>query len=73
MKRKGFITAAAVAAMFVLLGIAGRMDYTEQVVYNMPQEAYDEIRDTLGHDATDFEVAKYYQKNYGKRKQGGKL
>lgn len=59
--------------MFVLLGIAGRMDYTEQVVYNMPQEAYDEIRDTLGHDATDFEVAKYCQKNYGKRKQGGKL
>lgn len=57
-------TALAVLAIAVLLGIAGRIDYTEEVIYHMPQKAYNEIRDTLGHDASDYDIARYYQENY---------
>ena len=30
---------AGFIAFFILLGIAGKMDYAEQIVYTMPQEA----------------------------------
>ena len=62
-KQKVF-TVAAVVAIVLTLGIAGRMDYTEQVLYTMPDKAYSEIRDTLGEDASDYEIARYYVKNY---------
>lgn len=58
--------AIAVVSAVVLLGIAGRMDYTEQVLYTMPDKAYSEIRDTLGADASDYEIARFYVKNYKK-------
>lgn len=54
----------AVLFVIILLGIAGRMDYTEEVIYHMPQEAYNEIKDTLGEGARDYEIAKYYNKVY---------
>ena len=54
----------AVLVVIILLGIAGRMDYTEQTMYNMPNKAYNEIKDTLGEDASDYEIAKYYNKVY---------
>ena len=62
MKKKA-LTIFAVITVVVLLGIAGRMDYTEQVIYHMPEEAYREIKDTLGEGASDYEIAKYYQRN----------
>ena len=58
------VTAFSVLGMFILIGIAGRMDYTEEVIYHMPQEAYNEIKDTLGEGASDYEIAKYYNKVY---------
>lgn len=63
-KKKNMVTAFSIFAMFMLLGIAGRMDYTEEVIYHMPQEAYNEIKDTLGGSASDYEIAKYYSKEY---------
>lgn len=63
MKKKGKIVLAVVAAV-VLLGIAGRMDYTEQVLYTMPDKTYQEIKDTLGEDASDYEIARFYTKRY---------
>ena len=62
MKKKA-LTILAVATVVVLLGIAGRMDYTEQVIYHMPKSAYDEIKDTLGEGASEYDIAKYYEKN----------
>lgn len=62
-------TAIAVIAVVFALGYAGRMDYTEEVIYNMPNEAYRQIKDTLGKDATDYEIAEYFIKknnNYDK-------
>lgn len=55
-------TAIAVIAVVFALGYAGRMDYTEEVIYNMPNEAYRQIKDTLGKDATDYEIAEYFIK-----------
>lgn len=63
-KKKNLVTAFSVLGMFMLLGIAGRMDYTEEVIYHMPQETYNEIKDTLGESASDYEIAKYYSKVY---------
>lgn len=62
MKKKA-LTILAVTTVVVLLGIAGRMDYTEQVIYHMPKSAYDEIKDKLGEGASEYDIAKYYQKN----------
>lgn len=56
-------TAIAVVAIIITLGYAGRMDYTEEVIYNMPNEAYRQIKDTLGKDATDYEIAEHFIKN----------
>ena len=60
---KKTLTVLAVIAIVIMLGIAGRMDYTEQVIYHMPKSAYDEIKDTLGERASEYDIAKYYQKN----------
>lgn len=56
-------TAIGIVVMVLLLGIAGRVDYTESVTYNMPNSVYDEIKDTLGEGASEYDIAKYYQKN----------
>lgn len=64
--KKKHITAIAILAFVILLGIAGRIDYTEEVIYHMPQKAYNEIKDTLGHDASDYDIARYYTSNYEK-------
>ena len=53
----------AVAAVIILLGWAGRMDYTEEVIYNMPDEAYSQIKERLGEGASDYEIAKFYIEN----------
>lgn len=58
------LTAIGIVVMLCLLGIAGRIDYTEAVMYNMPNSVYNEIKDTLGEKASDHEIVKYYQKNY---------
>lgn len=63
-KKKNMVTAFSIFAMFMLLGIAGRMDYTEEVIYHMSQSAYDEIKDTLGEGASEYEIARYYNKEY---------
>lgn len=63
-KQRRALTAIAIIAVVFLLGIAGRADYTEEVIYHMSQSAYDEIKDTLGEGASEYEIARYYQKNY---------
>ena len=62
-KQQRTLTVVAVIAAIIILGYAGRMDYTEEVIYNMPNEAYRQIKDTLGKDATDYEIAEYFIKN----------
>lgn len=63
-KQRRALTAIAIIAMVFLLGIAGRADYTEEVIYHMSQSEYDEIKDTLGEGASEYEIARYYNKEY---------
>lgn len=50
-------------AFFAIIGIAGNIDHTEQIVYNMPQEAYETIYLRLGHGCTDKQIANEYLNN----------
>lgn len=47
-------------AFLTLLGYAGSVDYAEQVVHNMPQEAYEHICLKLGDGCTDRQIAAEY-------------
>lgn len=53
----------AVAAFFALMAWASTEDYKETVLYNMPQEAYEQIYLELGHGCTDRQVIDKYISN----------
>lgn len=59
---KKLLTAAGVIAIFIVIGIAGRVDYAEQVIYNMPDSAYEKITSKMP-DASDYEIAREYIEN----------
>lgn len=51
-----------IAFLFVC-GMVGRQDYAEQVVYTMPQEAYEQIVLKLGDGVSKWDIANEYQNN----------
>lgn len=51
-----------VIAVIILLGVAGRCDRNEQVVYNMPDDVYRTIKAELG-DPSDDRIAEEYLNN----------
>ena len=50
----------AVLLIIILLGIAGRIDYTEQTMYNMSDKPYNEIKDTFTDDEGNEKDSKYF-------------
>lgn len=46
---------------FWLLGTAGRMDYQEAVINSIPNEAYSQIVEKVGNNASD--IVKEYKKH----------
>lgn len=56
-------TILAITAAFLLLGFAGTMDYTEEVIYNMPNEAYENIALKLGDKASKQDIVREYMEN----------
>lgn len=46
-----------------LMGITGTYEYADEVVYNMPEEVYYTILDTLGDDSSNRAVAAEYMNN----------
>lgn len=64
MKHKLVFIVLCIIGFFALLGWAGSIDYTEQVILSMTQEEYDSIRAKLTADngscPSDYEIAKYY-------------
>lgn len=46
-----------------VIGKAGRLERIEQIVYTMPQEAYEQIYLKLGNGCTDYEIAEEYLSN----------
>jgi len=60
---KGFWTnMAAIVAIIILLGIVGRMDYNEEVVYHMSNGTYELLKEKLG-DVSTSELVDTYMSN----------
>lgn len=61
-----------VIALLILLGIAGRCDYNEQVIYNMPDEVYKAMKLELGNTSESRLVDEYMSnKEYWDSKASG--
>lgn len=52
----------AVVLAVVLLGIAGRCDYAEEVIYDMPAGVYQVMNRELGNPG-DYKIAREYNRN----------
>ena len=52
-----------IVAFFFTLGIAGTLERREQIIYTMPQEAYEQIYLELGDDCSDKQIEKRYMEN----------
>jgi len=62
-KQQRTLTVVAVIAAIIMLGYAGRVDYTDAVMNTMSESEYKAIKERLGEGATDYEIANFYQKN----------
>lgn len=57
---KGFwANMAAILAIIILLGIVGRMDYNEEVLYHMSNGTYELLKERLGDVSTSELVDAY--------------
>ena len=67
MKLKLTFIIAAIVALIMLMGWAGKIDYTDQVILSMSQEDYDTICSKLeqqnGSRPSETEIADYYMEN----------
>lgn len=52
-------TVLGVIAIVLLLGIAGRCDYNEQVIYNMPDDTYQLMKSQLNNPSDNELVDEY--------------
>lgn len=62
-KQQRTLTVVAVIAAIIMLGYAGRVDYTDAVMNTMSESEYRAIKERLGEGATDYEIARYYIEN----------
>lgn len=51
-----------IIAAIVILGFAGRCDYNETVIYNMPDNVYQALKEKLGNPS-DSQLVNEYLKN----------
>ena len=54
------VAVLAIVGFSGLMGFAGSYEYADEVVYNMPEEVYYTILDTLGDDCSNKAVAAEY-------------
>lgn len=57
------LTVVAVIAAIIMLGYAGRVDYTDAVMNTMSESEYKAIKERLGEGTSDYEIARYYIEN----------
>ena len=57
------VFALGFTGFFFLLGIVGKSDYNEEVIYNMTETAYNVIVDSLGEGCSDTQIVKTYLNN----------
>ncbi|WP_302994030.1 hypothetical protein [Bacteroides clarus] len=61
--KQAIVFAVGIVGFFFLLGIAGKSDYNEVVIYNMTETAYNVIVDSLGEGCSDTQIVKTYLGN----------
>lgn len=61
MKVLKFIVSMSVLCFVV--GVAGRFDWSEQIVYNMTETTYKAIVSKLGEDSNQYDIATEYMNN----------
>lgn len=49
--------------ILLVIGVAGRYDYNEEVIYNISDNTYRAIKAKVGNDCSDTELVNEYQKN----------
>lgn len=54
---------AGIIIAVVILGIAGRCDYNEEVIYSMSDGTYKALKAELGENVTDSRLVDVYQEN----------
>lgn len=52
-----------IVGFFFVLGMAGKSEYNETVIYNMPETAYRIIVDSLGNGCSDTQIVNTYLSN----------
>lgn len=60
---KSILTAVGIIAFLIVFAWASNEDYKETVIYSMPNEAYMEIYNKLGHGCTDSQIIDEYMEN----------
>lgn len=60
---KKFKNLAACAMLAGMLGTAGAIEWADDTVYHMPDEAYTAIKSKLGSDAGNMQIAREYIEN----------
>lgn len=63
LSRQVLLAVICCSAFIALMGATGTYEYADEVVYNMPEEVYYTILDTLGDDCSNKAVAAEYMKN----------
>lgn len=57
------VFALGFTGFFFILGIVGKSDYNEEVIYNMTETAYNVIVDSLGEGCSDTQIVNTYLSN----------
>lgn len=69
-QRTTVMASVGIIAFFLLLGWAGDIDYTDQIILNMTQEEYDSVKQVLTEQnhftPTDREIAHWWADNQKK-------
>ena len=50
-------------AFMAVLGFAGRTDWSDEVIYTMPEQTYQRIEAKLGTGCSRYDIAKEYMNN----------
>lgn len=60
--KKMTLNLLAVLAVMIVIGLAGRMDYNEEVIYHMSNGTYEMMKEKLG-DVSSSELVDEYMQN----------
>lgn len=62
-----------IVGIVVMLGVAGRCDYNEEVIYSMSEGTYKALKAELGENATDSKLVDVYMEQQAYWDSVGKM